>query len=398
MKLISGSIGLFRKINTVRHSSSFFVQQPNERKIQAMKKIPHTKYGGKYTITIIPGDGIGPEMIGWAKEAFRLVRAPVIFEDVELDSTTCNNENMMYAIKSVQRNGLALKGNITSDHDKLGYDMSANVRLRTELELYANVLRCKSIKAVNTKHDNIDIFLIRENTEGEYSGMEHEPVKGIVESLKVITTKNSLRIAEYAFQLASVQQRRKVTAVHKANIMKKGDGLFIECCAEVAKRYPDIEFNTMIVDNTCMQLVSKPEQFDVMLMPNLYGNIVANIATGMVGGSGIVAGRNIGDHCAVFETGTRNTGVSLKGKNIANPSSMLFSAADLLEYLGCRKHSSTIRHGILHTIREKNIRTQDIGGTASTSEFMNEVLSHIMTLTPEFGFLDKESSGLHTFN
>jgi isocitrate dehydrogenase (NAD+) len=187
---------------------------------------------------------------------------------------------------------------------------------------------------VRTRHQDIDILIIRENTEGEYSNLEHESVSGVVESLKIITREKSMRIAEFAFKKAKDEGRSKITAVHKANIMKLGDGLFLECCRHVSKKYPDIKFDTMIVDNTCMQLVSKPQQFDVMVMPNLYGNIVANVCTGLVGGAGIVAGSNYAEDCAVFEKGTRNSGKGIKGLNTANPSGMLFAASDMLEYIG----------------------------------------------------------------
>jgi isocitrate dehydrogenase (NAD+) len=192
----------------------------------------------------------------------------------------------------------------------------------------------KTLPNIKTRHSDLDILIIRENTEGEYSNLEHESVNGVVESLKIVTREKSMRIAEFAFELAHLDGRKKVTAVHKANIMKLGDGLFLECCREVAKRYPDIKFETMIVDNTCMQLVAKPQQFDVMVMPNLYGNIVANVCTGLVGGAGVVAGSNYSSTCAVFEKGTRNSGKGIAGQNSANPSGMLFAAANMLKYIG----------------------------------------------------------------
>ena len=191
-----------------------------------------------------------------------------------------------------------------------------------------------SIDGYKTLYDGVDVVTIHENTEGEYANLEHESASGIVESLKIVTRDKSQRIAEFAFERAHYGGRNKVTAVHKANIMKQGDGLFLECCRKVSKKYPDIKFETMIVDNTCMQLVSKPQQFDVMVMPNLYGNIVANVCTGLVGGAGIVAGSNYAEDCAVFEKGTRNSGKGIKGLNTANPSGMLFAASDMLEYIG----------------------------------------------------------------
>ncbi|MBN3320556.1 IDHG1 dehydrogenase, partial [Atractosteus spatula] len=193
-------------------------------------------------------------------------------------------------------------------------------------------MHCQSLPGVQTRHRNIDIMIIRENTEGEYSSLEHD-VPGVVESLKIITKLNSLRIADYAFRQARQKGRRKVTAVHKANIMKLGDGLFLQCCREVASGYPDITFDSMIVDNTTMQLVSKPQQFDVMVMPNLYGNVVSNVCAGLVGGPGLVPGANYGRDYAVFETATRNTGKSIANKNIANPTAMLLASCMMLDHL-----------------------------------------------------------------
>jgi isocitrate dehydrogenase (NAD+) len=344
-----------------------------------------TQYGGKYRVTLIHGDGIGPEMMTHVKEAYRYVRAPVIYEDVELNSSNCTQEKVEEAVLSVKRNGVALKGNVRTTPSDMN-TFSVNVQLRQKLDLFSNVLRCKSIENVKTRHNNLDILIIRENTEGEYSNLEHESVPGVVESLKIITRERSLRIAEFAFQRAQADGRKKVTAVHKANIMKLGDGLFIESCKQIAKHYPDIKFETMIVDNTCMQLVSRPQQFDVMVMPNLYGNIVANVCTGLVGGAGIISGSNYGEHCAVFESGTRNSSMELEtNKNTANPSGYLFASANLLKYIGLDQHSAVIKNAVINTISKRNVKTVDIGGTASTSEFMKHVLEEIQIHTPEIG-------------
>ncbi|CAF1669764.1 unnamed protein product, partial [Adineta ricciae] len=278
------------------------------------------------------------------------------------------------------------------------------------------VIRCKSSPVVPTRHSDIDILVIRENTEGEYSSLEHESVPGVVESLKgeissgkyelnfmlftlfsVITRAKSLKIARFAFEIAKHADRKKVTAVHKANIMKLSDGLFIECCREIAAEYPDIKFDTMIVDNTCMQLVNRPTQFDVMVMPNLYGNIVSNVCAGLVGGSGFVAGSNYGDHFAVFEQGTRNTGLGIAGRNIANPSGILFAAANMLKYLGLDQHCSAIKNAVLNTIQEHKIKTPDIGGTSTTTQFVECVLNEIIKLTPSIGFNYEMQKATHAF-
>ncbi|CAF0733919.1 unnamed protein product [Adineta steineri] len=341
-----------------------------------------TAYGGKYTVTLIHGDGVGPELMEHVKAAIRCVRAPVDFEDIPLSSHVASDAMFERAITAVKRNGIALKGNIASQNTS----NSLNVLLRTRLDLFANVIRCKTSPVVPTRHSNIDILVIRENTEGEYSSLEHESVPGVVESLKVITRAKSLKIARFAFEIAKHADRKKVTAVHKANIMKLSDGLFIDCCREISADYPDIKFDTMIVDNTCMQLVNRPTQFDVMVMPNLYGNIVSNVCAGLVGGSGFVAGSNYGDHFAIFEQGTRNTGLGIAGKNIANPSGILFAAANMLKYLGLDHHCSAIKNAVLNTIQEHQIKTPDIGGTATTTQFIECVLNEIVKLTPAIGF------------
>lgn len=226
---------------------------------------------------------------------------PVDFEDVYLDSLNEDVEKIEEAIIAVKRSGVALKGNIETRENSKNFK-SRNVELRLRLDLFANVIHCKSQPGIRTRHKNIDLILIRQNTEGEYSCLEHENVKGVVESLKIITLKKSEEIARYAFDYAIKHNRRKVTAVHKANIMKLSDGLFLNTCKEVAKEYPSLEFDNMIIDNCSMQLVSNPNQFDVLLLPNLYGNILTNIACGLVGGPGITSGSNFGHDFAVFET------------------------------------------------------------------------------------------------
>uniref|UniRef100_A0A8B9LNF0 Isocitrate dehydrogenase [NAD] subunit, mitochondrial n=1 Tax=Astyanax mexicanus TaxID=7994 RepID=A0A8B9LNF0_ASTMX len=295
---------------------------------------PPAKYGGRHTVTLIPGDGIGPELLNHVRELFRFCCVPVDFEVVTVDSSVVSEDEINNAVTAIRRNGVALKGNIETNHNLPPSHKSRNNLLRTSLDLYANVMHCQTLPGVQTRHKDIDIIIIRENTEGEYSSLEHENVPGVVESLKIITRVNSLRIAEYAFKLAREKGRRRVTAVHKANIMKLGDGLFLQCCKEVAAGYPDIAFDNMIVDNTTMQLVSKPQQFDVMVMPNLYGNVVSNVCAGLVGGPGLVPGANYGKNYAVFETATRNTGKSIANKNVANPTATLLASCLMLDHLG----------------------------------------------------------------
>lgn len=283
---------------------------------------------------------------------------------------------------TLQIRALSFIGNIETNHNLPPSHKSRNNLLRTSLDLYANVMHCQTLPGVPTHHKGIDIIIIRENTEGEYSSLEHENVPGVVESLKIITRLNSLRIAEYAFKLAREKGRRKVTAVHKANIMKLGDGLFLQCCKEVAAGYPDITFDNMIVDNTTMQLVSKPQQFDVMVMPNLYGNVVSNVCAGLVGGPGLVPGANYGKDYAVFENGTRNTGKSIANKNIANPTATLLASCLMLDHLKLHAHASMIRNAVLRTLSEIRLHTADLGGQGTTSEVVQSVMHEIQREGP----------------
>ncbi|CAD5210488.1 unnamed protein product [Bursaphelenchus okinawaensis] len=343
-------------------------------------RTPHAKYGGRFTVTALPGDGIGPEMLDHVRKIFKFAHIPVNFEELDLSSRDLSNDALEEAIISVQRNGIAVKGNIETKFDNPEF-VSRNVELRRRLDLYANVLHCVTIPSVPTRHTGIDIVLIRENTEGEYSGLEHESCKGVIESLKIVTRKNIERIGKFAFEYALLNNRRKITAVHKANIQKLGDGLFLKVCKELAAepRYKDIEFDAMIVDNASMQLVSKPQQFSggIMLMPNLYGNIISNIACGLVGGPGLVSGLNIGDNYAVFETGTRNTGTSLVGKDIANPTAFLRAAVDLLRYLELDSYADRLSDAVYHALTVQNVHTPDIGGNNKSSEVINAVLQYL---------------------
>uniref|UniRef100_A0AC11CJQ2 Isocitrate dehydrogenase (NAD(+)) 3 non-catalytic subunit gamma n=1 Tax=Ovis aries TaxID=9940 RepID=A0AC11CJQ2_SHEEP len=340
---------------------------------------PSAKYGGRHTVTMIPGDGIGPELMLHVKSVFRHACVPVDFEEVHV-SSTADEEDIRNAIMAIRRNRVALKGNIETNHNLPPSHKSRNNILRTSLDLYANVIHCKSLPGVVTRHRDIDILIVRENTEGEYSSLEHESVAGVVESLKIITKAKSLRIAEYAFQLAQESGRKKVTAVHKANIMKLGDGLFLQCCREVAARYPQITFENMIVDNTTMQLVSRPQQFDVMVMPNLYGNIVNNVCAGLVGGPGLVAGANYGHVYAVFETATRNTGKSIANKNIANPTATLLASCMMLDHLKLHSYATSIRKAVLASMDNENMHTPDIGGQGTTSEAIQDIIRHIRVI------------------
>ncbi|KAF1761820.1 hypothetical protein GCK72_010077 [Caenorhabditis remanei] len=335
------------------------------------------RYGGRHNVAVLPGDGIGPEMIDHVERILTAVQAPIDFEEVNLTSKEDASEDLAEAITAIKRNG----GNIETKFDNPSF-VSRNLELRRQLNLYANVLHCSTIPTVPSRHTGIDMVIIRENTEGEYSGNEHEAVNAphprVVESLKVVTREKSEQITRFAFQFAKKYGRKKVTAVHKANIQKLGDGLFLRVATDIAKNeYPEIEFNAMIVDNASMQLVSRPQQFDVMLMPNLYGNIISNIACGLVGGPGLVSGMNIGDDYAVFETGTRNTGTTLAGKDLANPTAFIRAAVDMLRFLGLQMHADIISDSLFRTLVDKRIHTADIGGSAKSSELVQSVIEFI---------------------
>jgi isocitrate dehydrogenase (NAD+) len=347
--------------------------------VMSSTKTKLARYGGRQTVTALPGDGIGPEMFDHVRRIFTFAQVPVDFETIQVSSQNPREEDLDNAIVSVKRNGVAIKGNIETKFDDPHFK-SRNMEIRRRLDLYANVLHTVTIPTVPSRHKDIDIVMIRENTEGEYSGLEHESAAGVIESLKIVTKDKMERISRFAFDYAMRYDRKKVTAVHKANIQKLGDGLFLKIAGDIAREeYPEIKFNAMIVDNASMQLVSRPQQFSggIMLMPNLYGNIISNIACGLVGGPGLVSGMNFGDRYAVFETATRNTGTTLAGKDIANPTAFIRASCDMLRYLGYHEYADLISDALFETLTSQRIHTQDIGGTAKASEIVSSLLQNI---------------------
>lgn len=332
-----------------------------------------TVYGGVHTVSLIPGDGAGPELASAVRDVFEHMRAPVRFDEQNISGRDVTYDS---AQKSLRTHGVGLKG-ILSTSASLAEPRSLNVQLRKDLDLFANMVRCRTMEGVPARHKDVDMIIIRENTEGEYSGLEHESVPGVVESLKVITSEKAKRIAKFAFETATRLNRRKVTAVHKANIMKLADGYFLECCREVSKDYPLIEFQDMIVDNCCMQLASRPQQFDVLVMGNLYGNIISNLGAGLVGGAGVVPGVNMSEDVVLFETGARHRGHELAGKNVANPAGMLLTAADMLRHLRLSSHANQLESNVYGLLKESRFHTQDLGGSASTSDFVNELKARL---------------------
>jgi len=352
--------------------------------VYTSETIPST-YGGRHTITLIPAHGIGPQLISGVRDVFVTAGVPVDFHEAHLEGNTSEERFQSFEeiLLAVKRNGVAIKGNWITEMGP--GDKSYNVALRHQLDLFANVVRCKSVPGITTRHDGIDLVIIRENTEGEYTNLEHENIPGVVEMLKIVTEESSTRIARFAFEFARLHNRDKVTAVHKANIMKLSDGLFLQCCKEVARDYPDIEFNDMIVDNMAMQLVSKPHQFDVMVMPNLYGNVATSIVAGLVGGPGIPAGANHGLGVHVYESGTRNSGKGISHRDIANPMSILSTACDMLKFLGLPSHAQLINESVENIVLSGRARTQDVGGSTKTSEFFKILMQEIEDVRQRHG-------------
>ncbi|KXJ96086.1 isocitrate dehydrogenase [Microdochium bolleyi] len=343
-----------------------------------------TKFGSKYTVTLIPGDGIGAEVAESVKTIFKADNVPIDWEQVDVSGVESGPPGTSDAVfresvASLKRNKLGLKGILHTPVERSGHQ-SFNVAMRQELDIYASVSLIKNIPGYQTRHKDVDLCIIRENTEGEYSGLEHQSVPGVVESLKIITRAKSERIAKFAFAFALANNRKKVTCIHKANIMKLADGLFRNTFKKVAEEYPTLEVNDMIVDNASMQCVSRPQQFDVMVMPNLYGGILSNIAAALVGGPGVVPGCNMGRDVAVFEPGCRHVGLDIKGKDQANPTALILSGTMLLRHLGLDDHANRISQAIYAVIAEGKVRTRDMGGESTTHEFTRAILDKMETL------------------
>ncbi|HZG51456.1 MAG TPA: isocitrate dehydrogenase (NAD(+)) [Pyrinomonadaceae bacterium] len=329
----------------------------------------------KHTITLIPGDGIGPEVTAAVVRIIEAAGVEVAWETHYAGAQALEKFGETLPadlLDSILRNKVALKGPITTPVGK-GFT-SVNVGLRKTLDLYANLRPVRALPNVPSRYPELDLVVVRENTEDLYSGIEHVVVPGVVESIKIITEKASTRIAKYAFEYARREGRKKVTAVHKANIMKLSDGLFLDCFRNVARDYPEIEADDKIVDNACMQLVMRPEQFDIMLLENLYGDIVSDLCAGLIGGLGLVPGANIGERGAVFEA-VHGSAPDIAGQGIANPTALLQSGLLMLRHLGERDAAQTIEGAMLKVFSEGKVRTRDIGGHAGTMEFAEAIMA-----------------------
>ncbi len=330
-----------------------------------------------HKVTLIPGDGIGPEV---TQAAIRIMEATGVKFDWESFAAGAEafEKYKEYIPKelteSIERTRVGLKGPVTTPIG--GGFSSINVELRRHFELFANFRPIRNLPHIPTRYPDVDLIIMRENTEGLYSGIEHEVVPGVVESLKIITEKASTRISRFAFEYARQNKRRKIHSIHKANIMKMSDGLFLRCSRTVSKEYPEITYGEHIVDNTCMQLVMNPYQYDILLMENLYGDIVSDLCAGLVGGLGLVPGANFGYECAIFEA-VHGSAPDIAGRNIANPTAVLRSGLLMLRHLGEHDAAQKIRQALDHVYRDRSKLTRDVGGTAGTSEFADAIIEAI---------------------
>src|SRR6266704_262462 len=329
----------------------------------------------KHKVTLIPGEGIGPEVAAATRRILEAAGVQIDWEEIagRSDSSADQGKTVnQAAVESVRRNRVALKGPMATAI--AGGAPSVNVALRKTLDLYANLRPVKNLPGLKSRFENVDVVIVRENTEDLYSGLEHEVVPGVVESLKIITERASTRIARFAFTHAKKEGRKKIHAIHKANIMKLSDGLFLRSIRAVAAEFPDIEYKEMIVDNACMQVVLNPQQFDVLLLPNLYGDVMSDLAAGLVGGIGVVPSGNIGDNGAIFEA-VHGTAPDIAGKGLANPTALLMSSILMLDYLGERSAARRIETALETVYSEAKHTTHDVGGKAGTDEFTEAVIA-----------------------
>jgi isocitrate dehydrogenase (NAD+) len=326
-----------------------------------------------HKITLIPGDGIGPEVTEAVLRVLAATDVSIEWERHHAGIVSFERTGQALPpalLESIRRNRVALKGPVTTPIAE-GFT-SVNVGLRKALDLYANLRPVANLAGVSAPFSGIDLIIVRENTEDLYAGLEHEVVPGVVESLKIITEHASKRIAQFAFDYARRNRRKKVTAIHKANIMKLSDGLFIECARDVSRLYPDIKYDEKIVDATCMHLVLNPGQFDVLLLPNLYGDIVSDLCAGLVGGLGVVGAANLGNETAVFEA-VHGSAPDLAGKLLANPTALLLSAVLMLRHIDENAAADRIVQAVSHVLTEGKVRTRDLGGTASTLDYADAI-------------------------
>lgn len=330
-----------------------------------------------YSLVILPGDGIGPEAMSQVLRILQKVEAPFVYKDMPFGLSALDKYGELIpeaTLLAIEEAGLALKGPTTTPVGT-GHK-SVNVLLRQHFDLYANVRPVRNLPGVKSRYENIDLTIVRENTEDLYTGEERQVDADTAESIKRITRKGSERIARYAFEYARKTHRSRVAAIHKANIMKLSDGLFLRVCEEVSREYPDIEFRSLIVDNCCMQLVMNPQQFQVIVTENLYGDILSDLCAGLVGGLGVVPGANIGRKIAIFEP-VHGSAPDIAGQNKANPTALLQSAVMLLQHVGEDKRAERIMNALIKSLDLPEARTADLGGTGSTITFTESILSYL---------------------
>ncbi|GAB0134210.1 NAD-dependent isocitrate dehydrogenase [Epichloe bromicola] len=333
---------------------------------------------GNYLVSLIEGDGIGPEIAVSVKDIFAAAKTPIAWESCDVTPILKDGKTAIpdAAIESIKKNKVALKGPLATPVGK-GH-VSLNLTLRRTFNLFANLRPCRSVAGFKTPYDNVDTVLIRENTEGEYSGIEHVVVDGVVQSIKLITREASERVLRFAFQQAQAIGRTKVRVVHKATIMKMSDGLFLNVGREVAKDFPGIEFDDELLDNTCLKMVTDPLPYNdkVLVMPNLYGDILSDMCAGLIGGLGLTPSGNIGDECSIFEA-VHGSAPDIAGKGLANPTALLLSSIMMLRHMGLNEHAGRIEKAIFDTMAEGKALTGDLGGKAKTHEFTAAIIEKL---------------------
>ncbi|XP_039497399.1 probable isocitrate dehydrogenase [NAD] subunit alpha, mitochondrial isoform X1 [Drosophila santomea] len=350
---------------------------PAVSQVNATPAASRSYSSGTKKVTLIPGDGIGPEISAAVQKIFTAANVPIEWEAVDVTPVRGPDGKFgipQAAIDSVNTNKIGLKGPLMTPVGK-GH-RSLNLALRKEFNLYANVRPCRSLEGYKTLYDDVDVVTIRENTEGEYSGIEHEIVDGVVQSIKLITEEASKRVAEYAFQYAKNNNRKKVTVVHKANIMRMSDGLFLRCVRDMAQKFPEIQFEEKYLDTVCLNMVQNPGKYDVLVMPNLYGDILSDMCAGLVGGLGLTPSGNMGLNGALFES-VHGTAPDIAGKDLANPTALLLSAVMMLRHMELNTYADKIERAAFETIKEGKYLTGDLGGRAKCSEFTNEICAKL---------------------
>jgi isocitrate dehydrogenase (NAD+) len=333
---------------------------------------------GNYAVSLIEGDGIGPEISESVKDIFAAAKTPITWEPIDVTPILKDGRTAIpdSAIESIQKNKIALKGPLATPIGK-GH-VSLNLTLRRTFSLFANLRPCRSVAGFKTPYDNVDTVLIRENTEGEYSGIEHVVVDGVVQSIKLITQEASERVLRFAFEHAQSIGRKKVRAVHKATIMKMSDGLFLETANRVARDYPDIEFDAELLDNTCLKMVTDPIPYNdkVLVMPNLYGDILSDMCAGLIGGLGLTPSGNIGSECSIFEA-VHGSAPDIAGKGLANPTALLLSSIMMLHHMGLTQYAARIEKAIFDTLAEGKALTGDLGGKAKTKDYAAAIIDKL---------------------